>query len=204
MARTSSVQETLLPLRGLARRPQAGRAVSVSLVDSLLPCEAQGPGRMAPMYVSVRDVLNDSGATALDELDGKDVSQAFEMVFKAVCALTSARLVHADGRNYATALVTLDPEALGQRGRAQGLSATSYGALTADPAVYTFVRSGVDVLNARRNRWETIKGFRILDHDLTFEAGELTPSLKVRRRVIASRYRPLLDSVYDGTAAWMT
>ncbi|MGB8383944.1 MAG: hypothetical protein WCG47_22310, partial [Dermatophilaceae bacterium] len=202
-AHTSSVQETLLPLRGLARHAQAGRAVSVSLVDSLLPCGAEGPGRMVPMYVSVRDVRNDSRATALDERDGKYVPQASEMVFKAVGPLTSARLAHADGRTYPNALVTLDREALG-RGRAQGLSATSYGALTPDPATCTYVRSGVDVLNARLNHWETINGFRILDHDLTLEDGDLTPGLKVRRKVIESRYRPLLDPVYDGTASWMT
>lgn len=203
MARTSSVQEALLALRGLARHAPAGRAVSVSLVDSLLHCEAEGPGRMVPMYVSVRDVRNDSRATALDERDGKDVPQAFEMVFKAVGPLTSARLAHADGRTYPTALVTLDREALG-RGQPQGLSATSYGALTPDPAVYTYVCSCIDELNARLNHWETINGFRILDDDLTLEDGDLTPGLKVRRKVIESRYRPLLDPVYDGTASWMT
>lgn len=126
--------------------------------------------------------------------------QAIEVMFKAVCPLASAMLVHADGRNYATALVTLDPEALAQWGRAQNLPATTYAALAADPAVHDYVRSCVDVLNGRLNRWETIKEFRILDHDLTVDDGELTPSLKVRRKVIESRYRPLLDSMYAGKA----
>ena len=62
------------------------------------------------------------------------------------------------------------------------------------------MRSCVDVLNGRLNRWETIKDFRILDHDLTVDDGELTPSLKVRRKVIESRYRPLLDSMYAAPA----
>ena len=51
-------------------------------------------------------------------------------------------------------------------------------------------------LNSRVNRWETVKDFRILDHDLTVESGELTPSLKVRRKVVESTYRPVLDSMY--------
>ena len=124
--------------------------------------------------------------------------QAIEVMFKAVCPLASEMLVHADGRNYATALVTLDPEALAQWGRAQSLSATDYVALAADPAVRAYVGSCVDALNGRLNPWETIKDFRILDHDLTVDDGELTPSMKVRRAVIESRYRPLLDSMYDG------
>ena len=123
--------------------------------------------------------------------------QAIEVMFKAVCPLASAMIVHADGRNYATALIALDPEALAQWARAQSLEATDYAALAADPAVRDYVRSCVDVLNGRLDRWETIKEFRILDHDLTVDDGELTPSLKVRRKVIESRYRPLLDSMYD-------
>ena len=52
-------------------------------------------------------------------------------------------------------------------------------------------------LNSTLNRWETIKDFRILDHDLTVEAGELTPSLKLKRRVVETRYREVLDSMYE-------
>ncbi|GAB3257746.1 AMP-dependent synthetase/ligase [Nocardioides dilutus] len=123
--------------------------------------------------------------------------QAIEVMFKAICPLASEMLVHADGRNYATALVVLDPEALAQWGRAQRLPGGDYATLAADPAVRAYVGSCVDVLNARLNRWETIKDFRILDHDLSIEDGELTPSMKVRRKVIEARFGPLLDSMYD-------
>ena len=61
-----------------------------------------------------------------------------------------------------------------------------------------YVRSCVDELNGRLNRWETVKDFRILDHDLTVESGELTPSLKIKRRVVEAKYAALLDSMYDG------
>ena len=94
--------------------------------------------------------------------------------------------------------IALDPEALAQWARAQSLDATDDAALAADPGVRDYVRSCVDVLNGRLDRWETIKEFRILDHDLTVDDGELTPSLKVRRKVIESRYGTLLDSMYDG------
>ncbi len=124
--------------------------------------------------------------------------QAIEVVFKAVCPLASQMLVHADARNYATALVALDPDALLRWGRDQGLAALDYASLAGHGSVHAYVRGCVDVLNSRLNRWETIKDFRILDHDLTVDGGELTPSMKVRRKVLESRYRPLLDSMYEG------
>jgi long-chain acyl-CoA synthetase len=105
-------------------------------------------------------------------------------------------LVHADSRNYATALVALDPEALAQFARAHGLPDDDYPALTRDPLVDGYVRECVDQLNARLNRWETVKDVRVLDHDLSVEQDELTPSMKVKRKVIEARYRALLDSMY--------
>jgi len=138
-----------------------------------------------------KDLIKTSG--------GKYIApQIIEVMFKAVCPLASQMLVHADGRNYASALITLDPEALAQWGRAQGLRATDYPSLAGNPAVHTYVRACVEELNGRLNRWETIKDFRILDHDLSVEQDELTPSMKVKRKVIETKYESLLDSMYDG------
>ena len=58
------------------------------------------------------------------------------------------------------------------------------------------VRTCVDELNGRLNRWETIKDIRILDHDLTVAADELTPSMKVKRRVVEARSQGLVDEMY--------
>ncbi len=136
-----------------------------------------------------KDLIKTSG--------GKYIApQPIESIFKAVCPLASQIVVHADGRSYATALVTLDPEALVQWGKAEGMPTSDYAALAASPEVHDYVRSCVEELNGRLNRWETIKEFRILDHDLTVENGELTPSMKVRRKVIESAYADLLDSMY--------
>ncbi len=138
-----------------------------------------------------KDLIKTSG--------GKYIApQAIEVMFKAVCPLASQMLVHADGRNYATALITLDPEALEQWGRARGLPVDDYPTLAAEPAVRGYVGECVEELNGRLNRWETVKDFRILDHDLSVEDGELTPSMKVRRKLIETRYAALLDSMYAG------
>jgi len=136
-----------------------------------------------------KDLIKTSG--------GKYIApQPIESIFKAVCPLASQMLVHADGRSYATALVTLDPEALAQWGKAAGLTTTDYATLAASAEVHAYVQSCVDELNGRLNRWETIKKFRILDHDLSVDSGELTPSMKVRRKVIETAYAELLDSMY--------
>ena len=138
-----------------------------------------------------KDLIKTSG--------GKYIApQAIEVMFQAICPLASQLLVHGDGRNYATALITLDPEALAQWGRARGLKAADYALLTEDPAVHRYVQACVEELNGRLNRWETIKDFRILDHDLSVEGGELTPSMKVKRKVVEAKYESLLDSMYDG------
>jgi long-chain acyl-CoA synthetase len=137
-----------------------------------------------------KDLIKTSG--------GKYIApQAIEAMFKGICPLVSQILVHGDGRRYATALISLDPDALAQWGRARGLASSDYRSLAGDPAVHEFVRSSIEELNGRLNRWETVKDFRILDHDMSDERDELTPSQKVKRRAIESRYRPLLDSMYE-------
>ena len=138
-----------------------------------------------------KDLIKTSG--------GKYIApQAIEVMFQAICPLASHMLVHGNSRNYATALITLDAEALAQWGRAQGLKATDYPLLAEDPTVHRYVQACVEELNGRINRWETIKDFRILDHDLSIEEDELTPSMKVKRKVVETKYESLLDSMYDG------
>ena len=139
-----------------------------------------------------KDLIKTSG--------GKYIApQPIEVLFKALCPLGSQMVVHAEGRNYATALITLDPDALAQWAGAHDLPATDYADQAADPGVRDYVRECLDEVNGRLNRWETIKDFRILDHDLSVESGELTPSMKVRRKVVETAYAPLLDSMYAAT-----
>jgi long-chain acyl-CoA synthetase len=59
----------------------------------------------------------------------------------------------------------------------------------------------VKELNAKLNRWETIKKFTVLPRDLTIENGEMTPSLKVKRRGVEDNFRAEIDKMYEGTLA---
>jgi long-chain acyl-CoA synthetase len=62
------------------------------------------------------------------------------------------------------------------------------------------VQSTIDELNLRLNRWETIKHFRVLDRDLSIEAGELTPSMKVRRAVVEANHADLIEAMFHDPA----
>jgi len=177
-------------MRGYHRQPEA--TAEVLGADGWLATgdvgELDPQGRLR-ITDRKKDLIKTSG--------GKYIApQAIEVLFKAVCPLASQMVVHAEGRNYATALITLDPEALTQWAAANGLAGTDYAALTELPAVRRYVEASMDQVNARLNRWETIKDFRILDRELTVEAGEVTPSMKVRRKVVETAYRSLLDGMY--------
>jgi len=120
-----------------------------------------------------------------------------ESRFKALCPIAAQMVVHADRRNYATALVTLDADTLPQWAQANNVSG-EYAQMTQAAPTRVYVQSCVTALNATLNRWETIKDFRILAHDFSVETGELTPSLKVKRKVVESMYADVFDSMYGG------
>ncbi|KGN29975.1 AMP-dependent synthetase [Knoellia sinensis KCTC 19936] len=130
---------------------------------------------------------------------GKYVApSAIESTFKGLCPYVSQLLVHGADRNFVSALVALDPDAIQPWAEANGLGGKSYSEIATAPQTREMVQGYVDELNAGLNRWETIKKFTILDHDLTVDSGELTPSLKLKRKVVSDRYKDQLDAHYAG------
>ncbi len=99
-------------------------------------------------------------------------------------------------RNFVSALITLDPDAIAGWAAENGKEGKDYTALVNDDAVQAMVADYVDQLNAQLNRWETIKKWKLLDHDLSIESGELTPSLKVKRNVVETNNKDLIESFY--------
>jgi len=120
---------------------------------------------------------------------------AIESKFKAVCPYASQFMVFGNERNYCVALVTLDPDAIATWAEENEVSG-DYTAIVSSPECRAMVEGYVDELNSHLNRWETIKKFEILDHDLTVESGELTPSMKVKRNVVEDNHQALIDSMY--------
>jgi long-chain acyl-CoA synthetase len=109
----------------------------------------------------------------------------------------SQAVVHGDNRSYLVALLTLDAD------EAPALAATlgvepDLKAMAADPKVLEALQQDVDAANQRFARIEQIKRFGVLEEDLSQAAGELTPTMKVKRNVVEKRYADTFASLYDG------
>ncbi len=138
-----------------------------------------------------KDMFKTSGGkyVAPSEVEGK---------FKAICAYVSNILVIGNGRNYCTALISLDEPALLDWAKAHGQEGKGYAELCALPEVKSMIEADVQTLNGQLQRWQTIKKFELLPRDLDIEHGELTPSLKVRRPVVEKEYAGLIEGMYEG------
>lgn len=119
-----------------------------------------------------------------------------EGIFKGISPLTSQIVVHGNERNFCSALITLDPDAVAEWAGANGQAGKSYTEVVRSPEIQALVQSQIDELNSKINRWETIKKFAILDHDLSIESGEITPSMKVKRNVVEANNKAILDGFY--------
>jgi long-chain acyl-CoA synthetase len=140
-----------------------------------------------------KDLIKTSG--------GKYIApQAIEGKLKATCPYISQVIVHGDKRNFVTALVTLDEEAITKWGRERGLS-RSYSELVAMPEVKQLLTPYFDEVNRTLAKYETVKQFAVLPKDLSVDEGELTPSLKVKRKVVEKKYASMLDKMYSGAIA---
>ncbi|MFN8160021.1 MAG: long-chain fatty acid--CoA ligase [Solirubrobacterales bacterium] len=111
--------------------------------------------------------------------------------------LVSQCVVVGDRRPYLVALVTLDPEEVAGYAAEHGLPADPQ-AFAADPRVKADVEAHVEKINERFARVEQVKKIAILPHDLSQEGGELTPTLKVKRAVVAEKYAGEVEALYAG------
>src|SRR5437660_2336422 len=108
----------------------------------------------------------------------------------------SQAMVHGDRRPYPVALITLNAEELAKFAREQGILAVEPAVLVKHPKVLERVQRTVDDKNSELQSYAKIKKFLVLPEDFTVENGALTPTLKVKRRVISDRHRAALDSLY--------
>jgi long-chain acyl-CoA synthetase len=108
----------------------------------------------------------------------------------------SQAVMYGDRRPYPVALITLDHEEVEPWAARRGIEDRSPAALARDPQVRELIQEVLDGANRRYAQVERIKRFAILDHDLSQETGELTPTLKVKRNVIYERYAGVLDKLY--------
>jgi long-chain acyl-CoA synthetase len=108
----------------------------------------------------------------------------------------SQAVMHGDRRPYPVMLITLDEEEILPWARDQGLEDVSIPALARDPRVHALIQADLDAANEKYAQVEQVKKFFILDHDLSQETGELTPTLKVKRNVVYDKYAERFDQLY--------
>jgi long-chain acyl-CoA synthetase len=107
--------------------------------------------------------------------------------------------MYGDRRPYPVALITLDPEEVLPWAKREG-EPEDLAALAESDKMRELIQSELDAVNAKYAQVEQIKKFAILDHDLSQETGELTPTLKVKRNVVNERYEELFNELYGGPA----
>ncbi len=144
-------------------------------------------------FLTITDRKKDIIVTA----GGKNIApQNLESLLKTVPAISQAVVV-GDRRKYLTALVTLNGEAITKIAQKEGIPGLDMKELVKHPKIYSFVKKAIDEKNKGLAPYETIKRFAILEHDFTQEAGELTPTLKVKRKFVSEKYRDILDQLYQ-------
>jgi long-chain acyl-CoA synthetase len=146
-------------------------------------------GTLDAGFLAITDRKKDLIATS----GGKKISpQNIERLLQA-SKLVSHALIVGDRRPYITALITLNREELERWTRAQGIT---NGTLGADPRVRELMQRAVDEANARLAHPEQIKRFAILPRDFSADAGEVTPTLKLKRRVCLEHFAAEIDLLY--------
>ena len=142
------------------------------------------------LYITDRkkDLLKTSG--------GKYIApQPIENLIKS-SRYVSQVVVIGDDRKFPAAIVVPNFEALNQYAAQIGLSSLAPSELIKRPEIVSFVESEVDAATVELPQYERIKGVLLLDRELTVESAELTPTLKVRRRVVTERLKESIDQLY--------
>jgi len=141
-------------------------------------------------------VITDRKKDILVTAGGKNVApQNLENDLK-TSKYVSQALVVGDRRPYVSALVTLDPDEIARWAREHGIDG-DLGTLAAHPQVRELVQDVVDDVNRERSRYEQIKRFTILPRDFGMEHGEVTPTLKLRRRAVMTNFEREIETLYD-------
>ena len=144
-------------------------------------------------FVKITDRKKDLFKTS----GGKYVAPThIEGLFKGICPFVSQIMVHGADRKFVSALITLDPDALAPWAEAHGMAEKSYAEIVTSPQINEVISGHVAELNAKLNPWEQIKKFEILPEDMTIENGEITPSMKMKRKVIEEKNSEVLAGFY--------
>ncbi|MCP3101334.1 long-chain fatty acid--CoA ligase [Myxococcus sp. K15C18031901] len=147
-------------------------------------------------YLRITDRKKDIIVTA----GGKNVApQNIENTLKTFPVMSQA-MVYGDKRPYLVALITVADEAARKLLAEKGAPVGSYADNAKRPEIHAAVKAVLDKVNSDQPPYATIKRFTIMPADFTQETGELTPTLKVKRKVCSQKYKAQIDAMYDNAA----
>ena len=150
-------------------------------------------GSLEDGFLRITDRKKDIIVTA----GGKNIApQNFENTLKASSKWVSQVVMHGDKRAFCVALVSIDFEAVSAWAEKEGLSGKSYAELASLPEVHDMVWTDVEQINSKRSSYERVKKIHLLSHEISQQSGELTPTLKVKRRVVEGNAKEILDQLY--------
>jgi long-chain acyl-CoA synthetase len=153
-------------------------------------------GEIVDGFLRITDRKKDLIITA----GGKNIApQKIESRLMAHTGLGQA-MVLGDRRPFLVALITLDETAMMAISDREGLGCRNYADLVRHPRIRRLIQDAVDRVNADLASYETVKKFAIPPADFSEMGGELTPTLKVRRRIVAAKYADLVESLYEETS----
>ena len=128
---------------------------------------------------------------------GKNIApQNIENLLK-VSPWISEAMIFGDRRKYLVAILTLDETRIKAYAREEGLKSESMEDLVREPTIKKLIQKEIDKKNQGLPSFSTIKKFQVLPRQFTLEDGELTPTLKLKRRVIAQKFKDMIDAMYE-------
>jgi len=143
-------------------------------------------------YMKITDRKKDLMITA----GGKNIAPQFiENLLKFSPYINDAVII-ADKRKYVSAIIVIDEENVVNYAQQLKIHYTTFASLTKADEVINLIQSEINKVNKELARVESIKKFRILDKKLYTEDGEVTPTMKVKRKYINEHYNDLIESMY--------
>jgi long-chain acyl-CoA synthetase len=144
-------------------------------------------------FIHITDRKKDIIVTA----GGKNIApQRIESIAKGISWISQI-VVIGDRRPFVVALLTLNREEVMQTAAEKGILFSEYAELIKNPKIIAITHQAIEKINLQLAKYETIKKFIVLPGEFTITSGELTPSLKVKRKIVEDRYRTEIDGLYS-------
>lgn len=144
-------------------------------------------------YLTITDRKEDLILTSVGE---QVAPQSIESGIRRHPLVAEAVLV-GNRRKFIAALIVPDFAALQRRIAALGRPSATRDVLVLRPDVIALFQEAVDAVNAQRAPFERVKRFALLPTEFSIESGEVTPTMKVKRRVVEERWRPVIEKLYE-------